>query len=141
MGTERVERRLAAILAADVAGYSRLTSMDGVPLVRAFIYPSHAYAAASSSRKGSSPLTILATDRSVSLSPDTVPALLMSLKIGPASMPAASSHARRARAGHATSPRAMAMVTPASKGAARAYRRSAKARRMHLRVTLLPHDP
>jgi TolB-like protein/class 3 adenylate cyclase len=28
MGTERVERRLTAILAADVVGYSRLTSMD-----------------------------------------------------------------------------------------------------------------
>ena len=28
MATERVERRLTAILAADVAGYSRLTSMD-----------------------------------------------------------------------------------------------------------------
>jgi TolB-like protein/class 3 adenylate cyclase/Flp pilus assembly protein TadD len=28
MGTERLERRLTAILAADVAGYSRLTSMD-----------------------------------------------------------------------------------------------------------------
>jgi len=28
MGTERVERRLTAILAADVAGYSRLTSVD-----------------------------------------------------------------------------------------------------------------
>src|SRR6267143_2855303 len=28
MGTERLERRLTAILAADVVGYSRLTSMD-----------------------------------------------------------------------------------------------------------------
>jgi adenylate cyclase len=28
MATERVERRLTAILAADVVGYSRLTSMD-----------------------------------------------------------------------------------------------------------------
>src|SRR5690348_18455583 len=28
MGAERVERRLTAILAADVAGYSRLTGMD-----------------------------------------------------------------------------------------------------------------
>ena len=28
LATERVERRLAAILAADVAGYSRLMSMD-----------------------------------------------------------------------------------------------------------------
>jgi class 3 adenylate cyclase len=28
LATERVERRLAAILAADVAGYSRLTGMD-----------------------------------------------------------------------------------------------------------------
>ena len=28
MGRERLERRLSAILAADVAGYSRLMSMD-----------------------------------------------------------------------------------------------------------------
>jgi adenylate cyclase len=28
MATERLERRLAAILAADVAGYSRLSSID-----------------------------------------------------------------------------------------------------------------
>jgi class 3 adenylate cyclase len=28
LATERVERRLTAILAADVAGYSRLTGMD-----------------------------------------------------------------------------------------------------------------
>jgi len=28
MATARVERRLTAILAADVTGYSRLTSMD-----------------------------------------------------------------------------------------------------------------
>ena len=34
MSTERVERRLAAILAADVAGYSRLMGEDeaGTPL-------------------------------------------------------------------------------------------------------------
>jgi len=28
LATERVERRLTAILAADVAGYSRLTGLD-----------------------------------------------------------------------------------------------------------------
>ncbi len=31
MSTERVERRLTAILAADVAGYSRLTGLDEDP--------------------------------------------------------------------------------------------------------------
>jgi len=48
----------------------------------------------------------------VSLEARTVPALSIGRKIGPASIPAASSHPRSARAGQATSPRAMAMVTP-----------------------------
>ena len=56
--------------------------------------------------------TPLATDRSVSCSAATVHALLMGLNIGPALIPAASSHSRRALAGHATSPRAIAMVAP-----------------------------
>src|SRR5580658_5006072 len=34
MATDRVERRLAAILAADVAGYSRLMGVDDVRTVR-----------------------------------------------------------------------------------------------------------
>jgi hypothetical protein len=34
MSEERVERRLAAILAADVAGYSRLMGEDLIPLPR-----------------------------------------------------------------------------------------------------------
>jgi hypothetical protein len=55
---------------------------------------------------------MLATDRSVSLPAATVPALLIGRKIGPVSIPAASSHSRSARAGQATSPRAIAMVAP-----------------------------
>ena len=36
LATERVERRLAAILAADVAGYSRLIGMDEDGTLQAF---------------------------------------------------------------------------------------------------------
>ena len=36
MATERVERRLAAILAADVAGYSRLIGIDESGTLQAF---------------------------------------------------------------------------------------------------------
>ena len=35
MGTERVERRLAAVLAADVAGYSRLMGADEIATLAA----------------------------------------------------------------------------------------------------------
>ena len=35
MASERVERRLAAVLAADVAGYSRLMGLDEVGTARA----------------------------------------------------------------------------------------------------------
>lgn len=52
-------------------------------------------------------LTILATDRSVSLLSATVAALLMGRNTGPFEMPAAASHAAKAFTGQATSPRAM----------------------------------
>jgi hypothetical protein len=41
MGERKVERRLAAILAADVAGYSRLVGEEGGPLERLKVLRRH----------------------------------------------------------------------------------------------------
>jgi hypothetical protein len=50
---------------------------------------------------------------SIGLEARTVPPLSIGRKIAPASIPAASIHSRRALAGKATSPRAIAIVAPA----------------------------
>src|SRR6202034_2817392 len=72
------------------------------------------YVLASNPARATYALTKFATDRQVRREARTAPALPIGRKIGPAVIAAASSHARSAMTGQATSPRGIAMVRPAA---------------------------